>query len=73
MKTGRNWTKEDILAPVMRVTYESALAEEEIAHFAAEAKEKVASNQGRPICYENFKVDLPTKMNVSSIVAISHK
>ena len=38
VKTGRNWTKEDIHAAVMRGPHESALAEEEIAHFTAEAK-----------------------------------
>ena len=40
----------------MRGPHESALAEESIAHFAAEAKEKVASNQARLVCYEKLKV-----------------
>ena len=38
VKTGQNWTKEDIHAAVMRGPHESALAEEEIAHFTAEAE-----------------------------------
>ena len=38
VKTGRNWTKEEINASVMRGPHESALAEEAISHFAAEAK-----------------------------------
>ena len=38
VKTGRNWTKEDIHATVMRGPHKSDLAEEEIAHFTAEAK-----------------------------------
>ena len=55
VKTGRNWTKEDINAAVMRGPHESALSEEAIAHFAAEAKEKVASNQARLVCYKTPK------------------
>ena len=38
IKTGRNCTKEEIRAEVMRCPHESALAGESIAHFAAEAK-----------------------------------
>ena len=73
VKTGRNWTKEEINAAVMRGPHESALSEEAISHFAAEAKEKVASNQARLVCYKNFKGDFPTKMKVSPIAAIPHK
>ena len=42
VKTGPNWNKEEIHATVMRVPHDSNLAEEAIAHFAAEAKVKVA-------------------------------
>ena len=45
VKTGRNWTKEEIHVALMRGPRESALAEEAIAHFTAEAREKVASNK----------------------------
>ena len=38
INTGRNWTKEEIHAAVMRGPHESVLAEEAIAHFAAEEK-----------------------------------
>ena len=44
VKTGRNWTKEEIHAAVMRGPNESDLIEEAIAHFSAEEKGKVASN-----------------------------
>ena len=53
--------------------HKSALTEEAIAHFAAESKGKVASNQARLICYDNFKGNFPTKMKVSPIAAIPHK
>ena len=38
VKTGRDWTKEEINAAVMRDTHEPALSKEAIANFAAEAK-----------------------------------
>ena len=64
VKTGRNWTTEEIHAAVMRAPHESALTEGEIVHFTAEAKEEVALNQARLVCYEKFKGDLPTTMKV---------
>ena len=42
VKTGRNWTKEEVHAEMMRGPHESALAEEAISYFSAEAKEKLA-------------------------------
>ena len=56
VKTGRNWTKEDINAAVMRGSHDSALSEEAIAHFSAEPKLKVAPNQARLVFYKNSKV-----------------
>ena len=56
VKTGRNWTKKEINAAVMRGPHESALSEEAIDHFAAEAKEKVASNQAHFVYYKISKV-----------------
>ena len=41
--------------------------------FSAEAKEEVALNQTRLVCYKKFKVKFPTKMKVSPIAEISHK
>ena len=57
----------------MRGTHDSSLAEEVISHFAAEAKIKVASNQARLVCFENFKGNFPTKMKVSPISEIPHQ
>ena len=73
MKTGRNWTKEEIHAAVMRGPHESALSDEAIAHFAAEAKEKVASKRARLLFYDNVKDNLPEQMKVSPVAAIPHK
>ena len=63
LKTGQDWTKEDINAAVMRGPHESALSEEVIA----------ASNQARLVCYKTFKGDFPAKMKVSQIAEIRHK
>ena len=49
------------------------MAEEAIAHFASESKEKVASNQACLVCYEKFKGNFPTKMKVSPIAEIPKK
>ena len=73
VNNGQNWTKEETHAEVMRGPHESALAEKAIAHFAAEAKEKVALNQACLLCYENFKGNFPTKMKVSPISEIPHQ
>ena len=40
----------------MRGPHESALSEEAISHFAAEAKEKMALNQARLVCHKKLKV-----------------
>ena len=50
VKTSQNCIKKEMHAKVMRGSHESDLAEEAITHFAAEAKEKVASNQARLLC-----------------------
>ena len=73
VKTGQNWNGEEIYASAIRVPHKSALAEEAIAHFAAEAKEKVASNQARLVRYEKIKGKFLTQMKVSLIAAITHK
>ena len=43
----------------MRGPHEFALAEEAIAHFYAEEKEKMASNQARLVLYDKIKGNLP--------------
>ena len=67
VKTGRNCTKKEIHAAVMRGPRESALAEEAISYFTAESKEKAASNQASLVCYEILKGNLPTKMKVHQL------
>ena len=54
VKTGQNWTKEEIHAAAMRGPHESDLVGEAIAHFTAEAKEKVALDQARLVCYKKI-------------------
>ena len=54
----------------MRVPHESALVDEAIAHFAAEAKGKVALNQARLLLYEEIKGNISAQMKVSPIYEI---
>ena len=61
VKNGRDWTKEEIHAAVMRVPHESALSDDTIAHFAAEAKVKMASKLARLVLYDNIKGNIPKK------------
>ena len=58
---------------MVRGPHESALSEEAIAHFTAEAREKVASNQASLVYYKIFKGDFQTKMKVSPIATTPHK
>ena len=57
----------------MRGPHESALTEEAIDHFTAEAKEKVELNQARLVCYEKIKGNFTAKMKVSQIAEILHR
>ena len=49
------------------------MTEEAIAHFSAEAKGKVASNQARLVLYDKIKGNLPAQMKFSPIAATPHK
>ena len=57
----------------MRGPHKSALADEDIAHFYAEAKGKVASNQACLVLYDKIKGNIPIQMKVSPIDSIPHK
>ena len=57
----------------MRGPHESALPEEAIAHFAAEAKANVMENYFCLVRYDLIKENLPEQMKVSPISAIPHK
>ena len=61
VKTGLNWTKEEINAAVMRRPHESALADDAIAHFSTEAKVKVASKWAGLVLYDDIKGKTPQK------------
>ena len=73
VKTGHNWSKEEIHAAVMRGPHESDFSKESIAHFAAEEKAKMASKQLHLVWYDMIKDNLPEQMKVFPITAIPHK
>ena len=64
VKTGRNCTKEETHATVMRNPHESALEDKAVAHSDTEAKGKVASNRTRLVLYDEIKSDLPKQMKL---------
>ena len=48
------------------------MADDVIAYFAAEAKDKVASKRARLVLYDYIKGNIPKQMKVSPISAIPH-
>ena len=57
----------------MSVPYKSALEDEAIDHFSAEAKRKVASKQARLVLYVKIRGNIPKQTKVSLIAAIPYK
>ena len=58
---------------MIRGPHESALAEEAMSHFDAEAKGKVASNQACLVLYDKIKGNFSEQMKVSPIAETPHK
>ena len=73
VKTGRDWTREEIHAAVARGPHVSALSTEALEHFAAESAEKVAAGYCRLVKWDDIKANPPSYMKVSPIAAIAHK
>jgi len=73
VKTGRDWTANEVTAAVERGAHESALTPEALAHFAQEAKEKVAAGATRIFFWDDIKKKIPKDMKVSPVAAIPHK
>jgi hypothetical protein len=72
-KTGQPWTKEEMWAAVDRGPHWSSLSPAAVAHFAAEAAEKVRTKQGRIVSGDEIKDDPPCQLKISLIAAILHK
>ena len=72
VNTGRNWTKEEIHAAIIRGPHESALIDKYIANFSTEANGKVASNWACLVFYNKINANIPTKIKVSLIAATLH-
>ena len=71
--TGRDWTRAEMTAAIMRGPHESAMSPEAMEHFAKEVAEKVASGQARVVNWEDIKHDPPKQLKISPIAAIPHK
>jgi hypothetical protein len=72
-KTGCLWTKEKMWEAVKRGPHCSALPLDGIAHFAAEATEKVHTNQAQLVNWDDIKHNPPRELKISPIAAIPHK
>ena len=53
--------------------HRSALSQEAIAHFAAEASKKVCTEQARIVAWDDIKDNSPQQLKISLITAISLK
>jgi hypothetical protein len=71
--TGNPWSKEEMWTAVARGPHQSALAAAALEHFAAEATEKVRTNQARIVAWDDIKDDPPLQLKISPIAAIPHK
>jgi hypothetical protein len=72
-QTGQPWTKEEIWAAVAGGPHWSALSPEALAHFAAEAAEKVRTKQAHIVAWDDIKNDPPCQLKISLIATIPHK
>ena len=72
-RTGRPWTKEEMWEAVARGPHQSALSPDALAHFAAEAENKVRMGQARLVLWDDIKDDPPRQLKISPIAAIPHK
>ena len=72
-RTGTPWLKEEMWEAVTRGPHNSARSPEAIAHFKAEAAEKVRTNQARLVLWDSIKDNPPKELKISPIAAIPHK
>ena len=73
VKTVHNCTKEEIHAALLRGPDYSALADDAIAHFTAEAKIKVASKRAHLVIYDDIRGNNQKQIKVTPIAAIPNK
>ena len=71
--TGREWTREEMMAAVERGPHESSLTDDAIQHFAAEVLEKVATGQAKVVNWDDIKENPPPQLKISPVAAIPHK
>jgi hypothetical protein len=71
--TRKQWTQAQIIAAIERGPHQSATTPKALAHFAAEAKEKVAVGQARIILWDDIKDNLPPELKILPIATIPQK
>jgi hypothetical protein len=63
-KTGQPWTMDEMWVAMARGPHWSALSPEAVAHFAAEAEEKVRTKQATIVAWDNIKDDPPSQLKI---------
>jgi hypothetical protein len=71
--TGKQWMQAQICVAIKRGPHQSATSPKALAHFATEAKEKVAVGQACVILWDDIKDNLPPELKISPIAATPHK
>lgn len=70
---GREWTKEEIEAAVMKGPHPSTYNEGAVEQLRAETKEKVAQGFARIVKWNDIRASPPKKLKVSPVAMIPHK
>ena len=70
--TGKPWTREEMVAAIVRGPHKSALSEAAILHFEQEIKEKVAAGQAKVILWSDISDNPPEQLKISPVAAVPH-
>ena len=73
VRTGRQWTREEVEAAVERGAHQSVKSDECMAQLRDEAEEKERRGQARILLWDDIKKNLPPHLKVSPIAMVSHK
>ena len=72
-RTGRPWTKEEMVAAIDRGPHVSALVAEAIEQHLAEVDEKLKNGQARVVLWDDLKNNPPDQLKISPLAMVPHK
>ncbi len=73
VKTGKPWSKQQLLAAIVRGPHISALIPEVSAQLDREVHDKCANGQARLVKWSDIQHDIPEQLKISPIVMVPHK